>query len=41
MELPLPSGVDGYLRRLYGADYMIPPPADMREKHVFLQPFRL
>ena len=32
--VPLPPGVERYLTRLYGADYMTPPPPERRERHV-------
>lgn len=30
----LPRGAERYMTRLYGPDYMTPPPADRRERHV-------
>lgn len=32
--------IDDYLVRLYGPDYLTPPPPSCREKHVFFPPFR-
>ena len=32
------QNVDKYLRKVYGSDYMTPPPADKIEKHAFLKP---
>ena len=31
---PCAAGVEAYMARLYGADYMTPPPPEMRERHV-------
>ena len=31
---PCAAGVEAYMVRLYGADYMTPPPPEMRERHV-------
>lgn len=33
-KVPLPPAVERYLTRLYGADYMTPPPPGRRERHV-------
>ncbi|MGN1407834.1 LicD family protein [Lactobacillus sp.] len=33
MTVKIPYGIDSYMNRLYGPDYMTPPPADKREKH--------
>lgn len=33
-RVPLPPGVESYMTRLYGADYMTPPPPERRERHV-------
>lgn len=35
-----PAGIEAYMRRNYGADYMTPPPESERERHVFFAPFR-
>ena len=32
--VPLPCGIDAYMKRLYGPDYMTPPPEAKREKHI-------
>ena len=37
----LPADVESYMTRLYGADYMTPPPERDREKHIVFRPFFL
>lgn len=32
--VPVPPDVEAYMTRLYGSDYMIPPPPERRERHV-------
>ena len=34
---PIPGGVEYYLKKRYGEDYMQLPPADKREKHVYVK----
>ena len=41
LKVRVSRDLDGYMRRLYGADYMTPPPPDKREKHVLFSPFVL
>ncbi len=36
-----PFGLENYMTRLYGPDYMTPPQADARERHVVFEPFSL
>ena len=31
---PCAAGLEAYMARLYGADYMTPPPPERRERHV-------
>lgn len=33
IKVKLPAGIESYMTRLYGPDYMTPPPADKRERH--------
>ena len=35
------SNLEGYMTRLYGPDYMTPPPPVCREKHVFFSPWKI
>ena len=37
----LPKGAERYMTRLYGPDYLTPPPESKREKHVVFEPVRL
>ncbi len=37
----VPRDIDGYMCRLYGPDFMTPPPPEHREKHVLFEPFIL
>ena len=38
---PCASGLAAYMTRLYGPDYMTPPPPEKRERHVVFRPFFL
>lgn len=40
-KVKCPAGLENYMTRLYGPDYMTPPPEDKREKHVVFEPFSL
>ena len=40
-KVKCPAGLENYMARLYGPDYMTPPPEDKREKHVVFEPFLL
>ena len=40
-ERKVSKDLDGYMRRLYGPDYMTPPPPEKREKHVVFPPFEI
>ena len=37
----LPKGAEAYLTRLYGPDYLTPPPPERRERHVVFEPLSL
>ena len=41
MAMRCPNGAEAYLTRLYGPDYMTPPPESKREKHVVFAPLEL
>ena len=38
---PCAARLEAYMRRLYGPDYMTPPPEGKRERHVVFEPLRL
>lgn len=38
-KVRLPADVESYMERLYGADYMTPPPEGKRERHIVFPPF--
>lgn len=38
-KVKCPAGLENYMTRLYGPDYMTPPPEDKREKHIVFEPF--
>ncbi len=40
-KVKCPAGLENYMTRLYGPDYMTPPPEDRREKHVVFEPLVL
>ena len=40
-KCPCAAGLETYMKRLYGPDYMTPPPEDRRERHVVFEPLRL
>ena len=40
-KVKCPNGLENYMVRLYGPDYMTPPPEDARERHVVFEPFSL
>lgn len=37
----VPAGLEAYLTRLYGPDYLTPPPPERRERHAVFAPLRL
>ena len=37
LKVPLPRDTDGYMKALYGPDYMTPPPTDKQERHIALE----
>ena len=39
-ERPVHTDVAAYLTRLYGPDYMTPPPPERRERHAYFPPFQ-
>lgn len=39
LKVKCASDLERYMTRLYGPDYMTPPPEDKREKHVVFEPF--
>ena len=39
--VPIPESAEAYMTRLYGSDYMTPPPPEKREKHVVFEPLKL
>ena len=41
LSCPCAAGLEAYMTRLYGPDYMTPPPEDKRERHVVFEPFSL
>lgn len=41
MSMRCPGGLEAYLTRLYGPDYMTPPPESARERHVVFEPLKL
>lgn len=40
-ETPVPAGVEAYMTRLYGPDYLTPPPPEKRERHIVFEPLGL
>lgn len=40
-ETPVPAGVEAYMMRLYGPDYLTPPSPEKRERHVVFEPLVL
>ncbi|MBO7721189.1 MAG: LicD family protein [Kiritimatiellae bacterium] len=40
IECLAPAGVEAYMRRNYGPDYMSPPPEAERERHLLFAPFK-
>jgi len=40
-KCPCAAGLESYMQRLYGPDYMTPPPPENRERHVVFRPFFL
>lgn len=40
-ECPCAAGLESYMARLYGSDYMTPPPPERRERHIVFSPFEV
>ena len=40
-SVPVPAKAESYMTRLYGPDYMTPPPESARERHVVFEPLKL
>ena len=41
LKVKCPAGLENYMTRLYGPDYMTPPPEEARERHIVFEPFSL